>query len=375
MKTKKVRLTVCMTVLGVLSPAVAATARAAQVPEKPKAPAVPGRGQVPGVPGASSTPINQSKAVTAPGRGPVPDVPSGSSTPAINRSQPAARTGRSDDERAIRAVAETFRSAYNAGDAKAVAALYTEDAEIVDEFGERIKGRSNIDATFEALFQRRKGAKIEVSTDAISFLAPDVAKEEGHTRVKPAETEAPETVRRYTLFFVKQGGKWLYSSEREEDEPTLAHQERLKELEWLQGDWVDETSDATVHATCRWSRDKNYLLREFTIHVQGQPVMTVDQRIGWDPLAKQIRSWAFDSEGGYCDGYWTRDGNQWFIKSTGALPDGRPASATQILTRVGAHSAKWASIFRTVGGQVVPNLQEYVLVRRPPKPGSQGQAH
>ncbi len=100
--------------------------------------------------------------------------------------------------------------------------------------------------------------------------------------------------------------------------------------------------------------------------------MTVEQRIGWDPLSKQIRSWVFDSEGGYGGGYWTRDGKQWFIKSTGVLPDGRTASATQILTRVGPHTARWASIQRTVGGQVVPNLQEYVMVRKPPKPGEQG---
>jgi uncharacterized protein (TIGR02246 family) len=349
MRTKNVRLTLWMTVFSCGSLLTAAQARAAQVPVEPKAPAAPGRGQVPAASGASSP-------------------------PAINQSRPGATTGRSDDERAIRTIAETFRSAYNAGDAKVVAALFTEDAEMIDELGERIKGRSAIQNFFYSLFQARKGAKIEILTDSISFLSPDVAKEEGHTRVKPAESEAPETIRRYSLLFVKQGGKWLYSSVREEDEPTLAHEQRIKELEWLVGDWVDETSDSTVHVTCQWSRDKNYLLRDFTIHVQGQPVMTVDERIGWDPLRKQIRSWVFDSEGGYSDGYWTRDGNQWFIKSTGVLPDGRTASATQILTRAGTNTARWASIHRTVGGQVVPNLQEYVMVRRPPKPGAQGEA-
>ena len=32
--------------------------------------------------------------------------------------------------------------------------------------------------------------------------------------------------------------------------------------------------------------------------------MTVTQRIGWDPAAKQIRSWEFDSEGGFGEGTW-----------------------------------------------------------------------
>ena len=57
--------------------------------------------------------------------------------------------------------------------------------------------------------------------------------------------------------------------------------------------------------------------------------MTVTQRIGWDPLTKQIKSWVFDSEGGYGDGLWTRKGNQWVIKSTGVLPDGRIAHGHQ----------------------------------------------
>ena len=63
--------------------------------------------------------------------------------------------------------------------------------------------------------------------------------------------------------------------------------------------------------------------------------MTVNQRIGWDPLTKQIKSWVFDSEGGYGDEFWTRKGNQWVIKSTGVLPDGRTASATHVLTPTG----------------------------------------
>jgi uncharacterized protein (TIGR02246 family) len=352
MRINFVRLTVCMAVLAWAELEIGVGTQAAQVPGQ--------LGQV------------KSNQPHVPAANPVAAVPGAQAATVAAELKPSGMTDRPEHERAIRAVAESFKAAYDAGDAHAVAALFTEDAEMIDENGERIKGRPTIQAFFEAMFQARKGAKIEISTESVAFLAPDVAKEEGHTRVKPVETEAPEAVRRYSLLFVKQGGKWLYSSVREDEENTLAHQQRLKELEWLLGDWVDETADSTVHATCRWSADKNYLLRDFTIHAQGQPVMTVEQRIGWDPLSKQIRSWVFDSEGGYGDGYWIRDGNRWIIKSTGVLPDGRTASATQVLTRVGPHTARWASTERTVGGQAVPDLQEYVMVRRPPKPGAQG---
>jgi uncharacterized protein (TIGR02246 family) len=266
-------------------------------------------------------------------------------------------------------MAEAFARAYNAGDANALAALYTEDAESIDEHGDRVQGRAAIQGMYSSLFQERPGATIRIAIDSIRFLGPDVAKEEGQTRVKPKGNE-PETVRRYTVLYVKQGGQWLHSSVREEHQADLPHHERLKDLEWLVGEWLDQNSESTVHVNCRWSEDQNFLLRDFTIHVQGRPLMTVSQRIGWDPLTRQIKSWVFDSEGGYGDALWAQSGDQWTIKSTGVLPDGRVATATNILTRAGANTARWKSAERTLGTESVAEPAEYIMVRRPPRPES-----
>jgi uncharacterized protein (TIGR02246 family) len=279
-------------------------------------------------------------------------------------------TNRPDDEKAVKQVTEEFKRAFDAGDSKAVAALYTDDAELIDEFGERIQGRPVIQDFYSALFNERKGATIEVSLASLHFFGPDVAKEEGQTRVKSKAGE-PATYRDYVVLYVKQGGRWLHSSVREEHPTGLAHHERLKELEWLLGEWLDESSDSIIHMTCRWSDDKNFLVRDFVIHVQGKPVMNVTQRIGWDPLTRQIKSWVFDSAGGYGDALWARNGNQWVIKSTGVLPDGRIATGTNILTRTGPNAARWISTARTVGGEVAPDHHESVMVRRPPAPQSQ----
>ena len=276
-------------------------------------------------------------------------------------------TDRPADETAIKKVTEEFIHAFKAGDAKSVAGMYTDDAEIIDEYGERIHGRAAIQEFYSALFNERKGATIEIFPASLRFLGPDVAKEEGQTRVVPTSGEAV-TYRDYTVLYIKQGGRWLHSSVREEHAIGLAHHERLTELEWLIGEWLDENSDSIIHASCRWSDDRNFLLRDFVIHVQGKPVMNVTQRIGWDPLAKQIKSWVFDSAGGYGDALWTRNGNQWVIKSTGVLPDGRTATATNVLTRTGTNAARWASTERTVGGHVAADHHESVMVRRPPQP-------
>lgn len=279
----------------------------------------------------------------------------------------AAPADRAADERAVRAVAGAFKQAYDAGDAKAAAALFTDDAEIIDEEGERIEGRTNIEGLYAAVFQARPGAKIEIALGSLRFLGPDVAKEEGETRVIPTGKE-PETVRHYTVVYVKNGGRWLHSSVREENSKSVTPHDRLKELEWLLGEWVDESSEATVHVTCRWSDDKNYLLREFLVHTDGKPVMNVTQRIGWDPLTQQIKSWVFDSEGGYGDALWSRSGNQWLIKSTGVLPEGKTASATNVLTQLSPTQARWTSSERTFGGQEVPGQIEVLMVRKPPGP-------
>ena len=94
----------------------------------------------------------------------------------------------------------TFTRAFNAGDAKAVAALYTDDAELIDEYGERIQGRPAIQDFYSALFNERKGATIEISVASLRFLGPDVAKEEGRTRVKPAAASPRPTAT--TRFFM-----------------------------------------------------------------------------------------------------------------------------------------------------------------------------
>jgi len=299
---------------------------------------------------------------------PAETQPAAGATPGTAR---ALLTNRPEDERAVQAVAAAYARAYNAGDARALASLFTEDAEVTDENRERLRGRAMIEQAFSSMFQRRPGAAITILPAALRFLGPDVAQEEGRTLVKvPVPDGAPPATHHYTALFVKQGDRWMCSSVREELDTSLTHHERLRELEWLVGEWLDESPDSVVHTTCRWTGDQNFLLRDFTVRVQGKSVMSVNERIGWDPSTRQIKSWVFDSEGGFGCGLWSRHGNEWVIKSTGIMPDGRTATATHVLTRVNPQSVRWASIERTVGDQVVPDHAEYVLVRRPPQPQS-----
>ena len=134
------------------------------------------------------------------------------------------------------------------------------------------------------------------------------------------------------------------------------------------GEWVDQGPDSHVRVNCRWSEDGNFLLRTFTVKVAGKTAMTVHQRVGWDPLAKHFRSWEFDSEGGYGEGRWSRDGDRWVVKHTGVRPEGLTASSTNIVVRQRPDLVRWTSTDRVFGDQLMPEQEDYVMVRVPPAP-------
>jgi hypothetical protein len=58
------------------------------------------------------------------------------------------------------------------------------------------------------------------------------------------------------------------------------------------------------------------------------------------------------------------------VKATGVLGDGRTASATQYVTRLGNDLASWTSVDRVAGGEVQPDMSEYIIARKPPRPVS-----
>ena len=95
----------------------------------------------------------------------------------------AGESGKSRDEKAIQEAGAAFVKAYNAGDAKAIAALFTEDAESTDEDGTRVTGRQAIGESFAETFAANPGGKIEIRPDSLRFLSPEVAKEEGRSTV------------------------------------------------------------------------------------------------------------------------------------------------------------------------------------------------
>ena len=144
----------------------------------------------------------------------------------------------------------------------------------------------------------------------------------------------------------------------------------LRDLDWLVGDWVDEGEDGKVASSVRWDEGRKFLVRKYSVQIAGEPGRSGTQWIGWDPQAKQIRSWVFDSDGDFGEGRWTRSGNAWIIKASGITGDGLTTSSTEIIEPINKDSLKLRANERIVGTELLPDIEETVMVRKAPSPSS-----
>lgn len=285
------------------------------------------------------------------------------------KTAPGAEPNRSAEEDAVRQTGEALVKTYNGRDGKAFAAAFTVDGEYVDEKGFIFHGRKAIEEEFTRFFAANPETTIDVALQSARVVAPGVMTADGATRFVRARGE-PAAPGRCALVCAKDGGKWLIASLREiatADEHS-SHHEKLKALEWLVGEWIDEGPDSHVHFSCAWDESGNFLVRDFAVHVAGQKVITGTQRIGYDPPTGHLKTWIFDSSGGYADGYWHREGEHWVVQSSGVTADGRMASGTSIFTPIDNHRMTWHTVDRVIGGERVPDVEDVTVVRKPPAP-------
>ena len=274
------------------------------------------------------------------------------------------------DEAAIREAGRSYVKAYNAHDAKGLASLFAVRAEFIDEDGDHIIGREAIEKSFVELFAERANAAIAVEVTSIKMLTPNIAVEEGNISVTREDGE-DNAVSSYMAVNVKVDGKWLLGTVRNLDISSEFYtpHERLKKLEWLIGEWVDESDDAVIKSSISWDDSGSYLIQKFEVQVNGKVDSKGSMRIGWDPLTKQFKSWLFDSGGGHSEGLWNQSGDKWIVKSSGVNADGSVVSATGEYRPIDAETFGWHCHDRIVAGEEVEDIPEVVVKRVPPKAG------
>ena len=257
--------------------------------------------------------------------------------------------------------AQQYEEAYNRGDAKTLAGFYSEDADYTDQDGAEVKGRDAMEKLLADNFRQNPGAKLSITTEEVKQLTPDVKVSRGLATVTLANGTANTT--RYTLVRVKKGDHWEISQLTERDAPAPSAYTQLQALEWLVGTWEDKGGDHVVQTKAKWAGDKNFLVRTFDVKGADQSETAGWEIIGWDPVRQQIRSWIFDSNGGFGEASWVSDGGDWLIRASNVLPDGSRSTAENVLTRVDDKTFTWESQNRTLNGDPQPSLDKIDIQR------------
>ncbi|MCP4191810.1 MAG: SgcJ/EcaC family oxidoreductase [Planctomycetaceae bacterium] len=273
-------------------------------------------------------------------------------------------SGNDSNEQAIRSSANAFRTAFNQGDAKALANLWVPSGENIDQTGQVQRGREAIAAAFAKLFSEHSGATIDISIESIRFPQPDVALEMGTTTTNlPGRDEAVGG--HYTATHVKHQGEWLLYRVHEGPPLPPSNFKHLKNLDWLLGRWIDDLPLTgkkdqkpipIVHTSCRWSINHNFLIREFTATVNGKVTNTGTQWIGWYAPAKQIRSWTFNSQGGIVTGLWSKEDGKWTVKTREALRGGQVVTSLEVISIAENGVQTWQTTDRKVGDKQLRDL-------------------
>ncbi len=268
------------------------------------------------------------------------------------------------DEAAVRDTGEAYVKAFNAKDAKKLAAFWSPEAVYTNHLtGEQVVGRDAIAQQFAAIFKTSKELKLDVSVESIQFVSPNVAAEHGVAKFLSAESEAEEIP--YSAVYVRRDGKWLLDRVTDDPKPVVqSHYEQLKELEWMIGNWVDEDENAQIVTECNWTKNKNFITRSFTVSIVDRIALSGMQIIGWDAADKQIRSWTFDSDGGFAQGTWSKKDDRWYVHKKGTTADGKKSSAVNIITCVDDGAFTLQSTQRNLAGDLLPNIDEVMVVRR-----------
>jgi uncharacterized protein (TIGR02246 family) len=117
------------------------------------------------------------------------------------------------NEKTLRELHRQFVAAYNKGDAEAVAAFYSLDADFVGIKADTYHGRAAIEKHTANFFAQNKGIKLKSPFGSLRFITADVAIADRSEELTPTVVGGAGRLRA-TVVYVKRDGKWLQASVR-----------------------------------------------------------------------------------------------------------------------------------------------------------------
>ena len=272
---------------------------------------------------------------------------------------------RKQDEQSLRTTAAAYRAALAKGNRKELSDFWTADGDYLDDQGASHPATALVAAAEQAASQEPQ-PEAKVTASRIRFVAPDVAIEDGTSETASPDGNPTSRVSgHYHATWVRQEGRWRLANLCERPDSPPADTD-LSQLQWMIGTWTAEQDGVNLEIRAQWNATGTFLLRDMKAIRDGTVVLRGSQRFGWDPAAKKIKSWSFDSDGGFGEALWTKDGSDWLGQATGTLADGRSTSATTILAYDGKDSFTRKTVASRIQGASGPD--QVVRFTRQPDP-------
>ncbi len=267
------------------------------------------------------------------------------------------------DAAGIKDQTNSYVKAFNERDPKKLLSLWAPQAIYVNlSTHERFQGIDEISSYFNEQLKNSADSKLNIEIESIELDQSGKVIEKG-TAITTSNNE-PDKKSAFVAEWTHVNDSWKLQKVLEIDiETPPSHYEQLKELAWLVGKWAGEHEYADLILNVEWDENKNFLLQNFTVDVLGRKNLDGKQIIGWDPIRKKIRTWMIDSDGGFGEGFWTKQGDDWYVGMSYVLPDGRRASATHVYKKVDNHTFTFAAEDRDVDGQILPNLKSFTITK------------
>jgi uncharacterized protein (TIGR02246 family) len=272
---------------------------------------------------------------------------------------------READKTAIDKLTKEMLRAFNDHDAAAIASHWTAEGEFIRNDGEPLHGRAEIEKGYAGYFKTLKGkTRLELQSDNLRFPSADTAVTEVTLWLKNEEGEVIASSWRNTLL-VREGGQWKVAIAREWDRDTSLDVS-LGELAWLIGTWHAANKEREVTTVYEWDENKAFIRGKYTLKEGNKVIESGTQYIGKDNAESTIRSWVFQSDGGFGGGVWTREGKKWTVDVYGVMSNGTELTATNIYIHVDPNTYTWQSVDQALDGLPIADTVPIKITKQKP---------
>lgn len=268
------------------------------------------------------------------------------------------------NKKEVQQTTEAYSQAFNRHDADELASLWDNQAFYINiSTEELVEGRENLAAFFRKLMEQKKAQTMNLMLSNVSSSGKDEALAEGIVVLTFNDQHIWKGS--FAAQYIRKEGHWYIKSFSVGDINTPpSHFENLKPLDWLAGSWEDVHDPIEIEFENVWDQNKNFLSLNYIYSILGQKGMRGMEILGWDPNAKKVHSWIFDSYGGYGESVWNQNGNVWTAASNFTLSQGGQGSSTQIYTQIDKDSFTLLIKNRKMDGKALPDSGPFKLIRK-----------